>query len=225
MRLLLFTMLFTLPFVAHAASFTFEANQIEVGESTQVTLYVSSEESVYTVKAIVALDQKTLAIESIVIGNGWIPLSQPGYDSVSEGRFIKTAGFPGGLTAKTPFLTFTVTRLTKGVGVISVESSSKAYDKDSRNVATVFDTKTFGTFSLPSLPAAFSISEDVSEPEIIVEEEEKEPIVEVVDKIKLPAAVITIDGALPVVPLAILFLVLLGGFGIYLGIRKRREHR
>lgn len=223
MRFLIFTLLFVLPYIASAASFELDATttSISVGESTTVTMSVSSDAaSVYTAQAILSFDENVLEIENIVFSKGWIPLSQPGHNEEIVGRIIKTAGFPGGVTSKTAFLTFSVRKVSSGVGVISVESTSKIYNKESVNIADVFDTQVFPATAVApvaSLPPAFAIAEVSSEAEEVlpVVEKEEAPIEEVTEKIILPAAVITFGGNVPYIPLFIFLLILLAGGAIY----------
>jgi len=225
MKYLLLTILFTLPMLASAASFEFAAGDIAKGETGEVTLYVLPEgESVYSAQAVIAFDEKSLGVANVVVSSSLVELSKTGYDTQVNGQIIKTAGFPGGITEKTALLTFSVTKLTEGVGVIAVEGTSSIYNGAGANVATGFDTKTFGTFtSANTLPAGFTLSEDVSTPEPVVEEEIVAPIEEVAEKIILPAAVISVEGALPVVPFAILLTVLLIVLAIYFMIRSGRR--
>jgi len=225
MKYLLLTILFTLPMLTSAASFEFVAGDIAKGETGEVTLYVLPEgESVYSAQAVIAFDGKSLAVDNIAVSSTLVELSKTGYDTQVNGQIIKTAGFPGGITEKTALLTFSVTKLTDGVGVIAVESASAIYNGAGVNVATSFDTKIFGTFTpAATLPAGFTLSEDVSTPEPIVEEEVAAPIEEVTEKITLPAAVISVEGALPVVPFLILLVVLLIVLAIYFMIRSGRR--
>jgi len=230
MRFLILTLLFALPFAASAASFELDAPEIAVGESATVTLSVSSDiVSAYTAQAIIAFDQKVLEVSNVVFSQGWMQLSQPGYDSISNGRIIKTAGLPGGVTSKISFLTFTVTRLTSATGVISIEGTSKIYNKDSVNIANAFDTHVFpGETQGPavSLPPAFAIAEVASEAEesTPVVEEEQAPIEEVTEKITLPAAAITFGGDVPYIPMLVVLLILLAGTAVYFIIRSGRKN-
>lgn len=229
MRFLIFTALFALPFVASAASFELDAAAIGTGESTQVTLSVSSvSEAVYTAEAKLLYDQNVLSVSDIRVVDGWIALTQPEHNSISEGRFVKTGGLPGGTTSA-PFLTFTVTKLTDGLGVVAVESTSKIYNKESVNVASEFDTQIFAAASVPvsTLPAGFTISETTSAPievEIVpIIEEEQAPIEEVSEKIALPAAVITFEGNIPYIPFLVVLLILLAVAAVYFIIRSGRK--
>jgi len=231
MRFLILTFLFTLPFAASAASFDLAAPDLAVGESAQITLSItSSEESVYTAEAIVSFDETVLDVNNVSVANGWMQLSQPGYDSISNGRIVKTAGRPGGVTSQTPFLTFTVTRLTSATGVITIEGTSKLYNKDSVNIASSFDTQVFPAIQntievLPSLPPAFVVSEVTSnETSEIIVEEVSTPIEEVVDTNPLPAAVITFQGDVPYIPMLVALLILLAGTAVYFIIRSGRKN-
>tara|TARA_B100000745_G_scaffold299235_1_gene249585 strand:- start:315 stop:989 length:675 start_codon:yes stop_codon:yes gene_type:complete len=222
MKAFLLTILFTLPFVAGAASFEFVAGEAAVGESVHVVLNVlPGEEAVYTAKAVVAFDEKTLQVSDIKVADGWMALSQPGYDLVENGQIIKTAGFPGGITQKTPFLTFTATKLTDGPSIVAIEGASFVLNKESVNVVNELDTLTLGALPLASasLPAAFTLSEST--------QPATEDLGEITTPINtapsLPAAVISIEGTLPVVPLVITLLVLLAGAAMYFMIRAGRR--
>lgn len=217
MKALLLTFLFTLPFVVSAASFELVADN-DLAETTQVTLYVTpDEETVYTAKAVVAFDEKTLSVSDIAVANGWIALSQSGYDSQENGQIIKTAGFPGGITEKTALLTFTATKASDGVSIIAIEGTSFVLNAESENVVQSLDVLTLGTPSAAVLPTEFTLSEAESTGEVTA------PLPEVTDRIALPAAVVTVGAELAVVPAVIGLLVLLAGFAVYFMIRSGRR--
>ncbi len=211
MKALLLTALLALPFAASAASFEL------VAENAAVTVYVlPQEEAVYTAKAVVAFDEKTLSVSDIKIADGWMALSQSGYDSQENGQIIKTAGFPGGITEKTALFSFVATKLTGGASIVAIEGTSFILNANSENVVSRLDTLTLGTPAVAALPADFTISEAENVGEITA------PLEEAVEGIALPAAVITVGGELPVVTLVILLLLLLAGGAIYFMIRSAR---
>lgn len=230
MRYLLLSILFTLPLLSSAASFTFESGDIAVGSEGIVTLYVVPEgETVYTAQAVIAFDEAQLSVSNVVVSSELRELSKEGYDGQVNGQITKTAGFPGGVSAKTALLSFTVTRKAGGVGVIAVEGTSTIYNAIGENVARGFGTKVFAavpkkSVAAASLPPAFSISEDAKE--VVISKEKDSVGASLIDeqsKIALPAAVITIESRFPVVPLAILLLVIIMMLWVYIRIKSRRN--
>lgn len=220
MRFLLLTILFSLPFVTSAAGL-----EVIVEDTTATVYVVPQNETVYTAKAVIAFDETVLSVGNITFAPRWMQLSQEGYDSFVNGQIIKTAGYPKGITQKTALLTFSVTKKTSGLGVITIEGTSELYDANGANIATSFGGATIGSVveRTAALPPAFAISETASVEEAQEEELVAAPIEEVTRQETLPAAVITIGGALPVVPLAVTLVILLIGLAIYFMIRKARH--
>ena len=209
------------PFLASAAGLEV------IVEDTTATVYVvpQQNETVYTAKAVIAFDETALTVQNITFTPKWMPLSQEGYDSFVNGQIIKTAGYPKGITQKTALLTFSVTKKTSGLGVIAIEGTSALYDANGANIATSFGGATLGSVveRTAVLPPSFAISETASVEEAVEDEAVAAPIEEVTEQETLPAAVITIDGALPVVPLVVVLVIVLIGFAIYFMIRKARR--
>jgi hypothetical protein len=232
MKFFLLTLMFTLPLLASAASFEISMDDLSVGQAGLATLYVLPEgQGAYTAQVSVGFDTETLSVDGVTTSGSAIELSKEGYDEMSDGMFMKTVGFPGGVTEKTAMLTFVVTKHAAGVSTVSVLNTSSVYNKEGENIATGFGGKTFGApvevkkvvaVAPVVLPPAFTISEDVKEVEAVAEEEET-PLVEVTDTVSLPAAVVLIDGPLPVVPLAILLLVVIMMLWVYLRMKSKRN--
>ncbi|XKT75242.1 MAG: hypothetical protein ACJKSS_00410 [Patescibacteria group bacterium UBA2103] len=225
MRTLLLTALFLLPSTLFAATFEVSLPDIKAGEEGVGIVYVVPEgKGVYTAQSVISYDQAALSIDNIVFAPSWIPLTQEGYALEEEGYVLKTAGFPGGITQKTELFRFDVTKKNSDVAVLAVESRSKLYGKDGKNLFAGSVIASIAGYSEEVvLPREFAVSEAASP--VFVEEIKQEvaPIEEVEDLIELQAAVITVEGELPVLELTIVLLVLLLGIGIASFVRFRKK--
>lgn len=227
MRVLLLSALFLAPVLSFAASFSIEVAAISEGESAVATVYVLPEgETVYTAQAALTYDQDSLAVSNILYADGVLPLAIGEYDSEADGRLVKTGGFPGGVGEKTPLMTFTLSKTAGGVSVLALEGTSQILDKDGNNIFSGTEVQTFGSPESPTVPAEFSVSETspaLTEVEEIVG---VEPLItpEQAD-IDLPAAVITSQGELPLVPLLVVLLILIAAITVYGIVRIGRKVR
>lgn len=93
-------------------------------------------ESNYTNKLELNFPSDLIEVKSFAFSAGWMPVSQPGYDLVDNGNgvFIKTGGYPGGISAPTIFGTVTFSAKKAGTGLIKVSDNSLALDASSKNV-------------------------------------------------------------------------------------------
>ena len=107
---------------------------VDPGETFSIVIKVDpTGKKLYTVKSSVSFPASLLEVVSFTQTGGWMPLSQPGYDSIGNGKIVKTAGYPGGFTATQVFGTITFKALTAGKATISIDQSSVAYDSQSAN--------------------------------------------------------------------------------------------
>ena len=90
----------------------------------------------YTVKTELRFPADLLEVKSFSFANGWMPLSQTGYDLTdnTNGVLLKTAGYPGGLSAATTFGTVSFQAKKSGNGTISLSGNSMALDANNQNV-------------------------------------------------------------------------------------------
>lgn len=222
MKYLFLTLSFFLPALTFAATF-----EIAVDEAVGIgTVYVLPEdETLYTAQMALGYDQNILSVSDIKISEGWMSLEREGYSQVTGGYVLKTAGFPGGISEKTPLLTFSLVKSGGGVASLVIEETSKIYDAKGNNLFSGVVVKTLGTPVVQEspLPQEFSISEAQSPVVIPDVVEEVAPIEEVEDLIQLEAAVISIEGELPILELVIVLLILLLGVGTTIVIRLRKK--
>ena len=90
----------------------------------------------YTVKLELKYPADLLEVKSFTLGSNWMAVSQTGYDSIDNinGILIKTAGYPGGLTANTAFGTVSFSAKKAGSGIIQTGTGSLALNASSQNV-------------------------------------------------------------------------------------------
>jgi len=108
----------------------------KVGSTFSVSVSVNpGADKLYTAKAEIKFPADLLEVKSFVFGEGLMPLQQAGYDLTDNagGVLLKTAGFPGGLTAKKSFGTviFKVKKL--GVAEVSVGGNTMLLDAANGN--------------------------------------------------------------------------------------------
>src|SRR3989338_4870342 len=91
-----------------------------------------------TIKTELDFPAGLLEVRSFAFGGGgsWVALNQPGYDLTdnANGKLIKTAGYPGGVTTPTVFGTVTFAAKTAGSGTIRTTANSLALNDQSQNV-------------------------------------------------------------------------------------------
>jgi len=91
-----------------------------------------------TVKLELKYPADLLEVQSFAFGDGWMPLTQSGYDLIdnANGVLLKTAGYPNGFSVVTVLGTATLKAKKTGNGLIKVGSNSMALDVSSVNVLT-----------------------------------------------------------------------------------------
>ncbi len=147
MKKLLIIVLFFAPVLASAATISPAAKDVSVVKGQSVTveyaLQPESGEKLYTIKLLVDFPADVLLLSSFTFAGNWIPLPQPGYDTIdnTKGIFTKTAGYPRGITGATNIGTATFTAKTTGTAHIEVDPDTIVYNSKNKNA--------FGT----SLPA------------------------------------------------------------------------
>lgn len=130
--------IFVLPAALFAANMSFiSGSSYHPGQIFSVQVMVNPQSAkVYTVKAEIAYPADILEVESFSFANGWIPLSQPGYDSVDNagGTLIKTGGYPGGLSSVQALGIITFKAKKAGSASIAFRSGSLALDAANSNL-------------------------------------------------------------------------------------------
>lgn len=89
----------------------------------------------YTAKTELRYPADLLEVKSFTFANSWMPLSQPGYDLTdnTNGVFIKTAGYPGGVSSPVTFGVVSFLAKKSGNGIITLNSNSFALDANNQN--------------------------------------------------------------------------------------------
>lgn len=123
------------------------------GQTVAITVNVDpAGAKIYTVKGVVNYPADILEATSFTFAPGtpmWIPLSQPGYDSMTVGNVTKTAGFPGGFTTTKALGTITFRAKESGTATISVSPQSVAYDAQSKNTVSGVQGSSVVTVAAP----------------------------------------------------------------------------
>ena len=125
--------------IANASTIVLSPSTAPVSKGQVFTVLVSVDPAgatIYTVKGIVTYPSNVLEATAFTFAAGtpmWVPLSQPGYDSMTAGNVTKTAGFPGGFTTAKALGTITFRAVESGTATISVSPQSLAYDAQSKN--------------------------------------------------------------------------------------------
>jgi len=176
--------------VLAATTISFSPTNISIEEGENFNLIVSlNPQGVknYTIKAEVNYPADLVEVKSFSFSNGWMALSQSGYDLIDNinGQLIKTAGYPGGLPTTATFGTISFSAKKAGSGTISLGSNSLALGADNQNL---FDGGlTQLTFNItapttppipPSIPTIPTTPTAPTTPEEVIEEEITPPIEE-----------------------------------------------
>ncbi|MDD5068342.1 MAG: cohesin domain-containing protein [Candidatus Pacebacteria bacterium] len=108
---------------------------VKAGQTVAVQVSVNpAGENVYTSKVVLSYSKDLLKATAFNFAPVWLPLSQPGYDSMDSGLVIKTAGYPGGVSTSKVFGTVTFTALKSGTASIGVMSDTQIYNAQNKNV-------------------------------------------------------------------------------------------
>ncbi len=144
-----------LPGAAMAASVNLSPATVSVTPGKTFTVTVTAEPAgadVYTVRANVSFDPALVQVTGFALAPKWLALSMSGYDSIdnTNGMLIKTAGYPGGITAPTVFGTVTFTAKAAGTAHLSVTGQSMLLDENSKNTLSGTQGATQVTVSAPA---------------------------------------------------------------------------
>lgn len=128
----------------------------KVGNTFSANIMISPAEKVYTAKAQVNYPANLLKIESFTFNSNWMPLSQPGYDSIDNvnGLMIKTAGYPGGVNSQVVLGTAVFRVLNSGNANLKFTSESLVLNANNANVAGTLASLnlTLNAISVPTPP-------------------------------------------------------------------------
>ncbi|MDP2641886.1 MAG: cohesin domain-containing protein [bacterium] len=108
------------------------------GQSVSVSLVVDPQGTAYTAKVALSFPAEILSVASFSFASGWMPLSQPGYDSVDNlsGSLVKTAGFAGGFSSPQTFGTVTFVVKSSGEANIAVTGATQVLNASNQNTFT-----------------------------------------------------------------------------------------
>jgi len=157
---ILLAFILSIPAVTNAATFSFSPStgSYAPGKTFNVTVYVNPApgETITTAKLSASFPSDLLEVSSFAIESGWIPLTQPGYDSIDNagGKVIKTGGYTAKVQSQQKFgvLTFK----TKGNGSAPLSTDVDSILLDASNVNKY----------VASSGATFSINAPVVTPEV-----------------------------------------------------------
>lgn len=143
---------------ASTASIAPGSASVSPGQSVSLTIYVNGlGEPSYTVKAAVSFSPELLEVQSFSFAPGWLPLSQPGYDSVdnSSGSLVKTAGYSGGFSGQVPFGTVTFRAKSAGTASVTLSGATQILNANNQNSFTGGSGASINVYAaaLPSVPA------------------------------------------------------------------------
>ena len=127
------------------------------GKSFNVVVAVNPQgASNYTEKIELDYPADLLQVKSFSLGSNWMALSQTGYDLIdnTNGKLIKTAGYPGGLSSSATFGTISFYAKKAGSGTIKLGSGSLALDANNQNVLSGAPQVAFTVTAPASVPAA-----------------------------------------------------------------------
>lgn len=146
---------FALPASSLAATLGLSPTTISVtpGKVFTVTLTAVPEGAkLYTVRSNVSFDSALVTVTNFAFAPKWLALSTTGYDSIdnTNGLLVKTAGYPGGITAPTVFGTITFQAKVAGTAHIDVTGQSMLLDENSKNTISGTQGITQVVISAPS---------------------------------------------------------------------------
>jgi len=151
----------------------------KVGDTFTANIVVSPTEKIYTVKAQINYPANLLKVESFTFNSNWMPLSQPGYDTIDNGAglLIKTAGYPGGVSTQVILGTATFKVLNSGETIIKFTSDSLVLNGNNVNVAQALASLDLNLtpVSVPELPEEEVLPEEGVPSEEVTPEEEIVP--------------------------------------------------
>lgn len=186
----------------------------------------------YTEKIELTYPADILEVRSFSFGNNWMALSQTGYDLVdnTNGKLIKTAGYPGGISSSVTFGTISFYAKKAGSGTIKLGNSSLALDANNQNVlsgAPSISVAVTAPAVVPVTPKTPTVETPVAPEQPTTEQPIEQPITQAPQ----PSLVAAIGGILTLgtgsvwlgilVGLIILAIVV---YAVYLLIQRKRKN-
>jgi len=200
------------------------------GKSFNVVIAVNPQGvSNYTEKIELDYPADLLQVKSFSLGSNWMALSQTGYDLIdnTNGKLIKTAGYPGGISSSATFGTVSFYAKKAGSGTIKLGNGSLALDANNQNVLSGTPSVSVAITAPVSVPAAPSAP--AAETPAETEQPAEQPIEQPVAQAPQPSLLAAIGGILTLGTGSILLGILVGliilaiiVYVIYL-LRKRKN--
>lgn len=139
---------------ATSVSFAPISASVRQGQTFTLTIGVNPQGvKNYTAKTELHYPADLLEVKSFTFAPSWMPLAQPGYDLTdnTNGVFIKTAGYPGGVSSAVTFGTVSFLAKKSGNGTIAINSgNSLALDANNQNVLASALVQTTVAISAPA---------------------------------------------------------------------------
>ena len=149
------------------------------GKSFNVIVAINPQgASNYTEKIELDYPADLLQVKSFSLGSNWMALSQTGYDLIdnTNGKLIKTAGYPGGISSSATFGTVSFYAKKAGSGVIKLGTGSLALDANNQNVLSGAPSVSVAITAPVSVPAEKPAAETPAETEQPAEQPIEQPI-------------------------------------------------
>jgi hypothetical protein len=145
------------PAASLAANLAFSpasGDSVRAGQTFAVQIVVDPQNStIYTAKAQVQYPADILEVVGFAFAGSWMPLAQPGYDLIdnNQGVLIKTAGYPGGLSAPQSLGTITFKVKQAGSAVVGFGGDSLALSASNTNVLSEGLSQARFSFTKPTV--------------------------------------------------------------------------
>ena len=163
---------FVLPMTALAATIRLSGVPANVSNGSVFTASVFADPQgvpLYTAKATITFPSDVLSVTGFSFANGVFPLAQKGYDAIDNtaGELIKTAGFPGGISAEKLLGTITFYAKSVGTGTIKVDAgNSLLLNATNQNVyVSSSDGGAMITVNAPSQPVGNGAANKIVSPQ------------------------------------------------------------
>ena len=149
------------------------------GKNFNVVIAVNPQgASNYTEKIELDYPADLLQVKSFSLGSNWMALSQTGYDLIdnTNGKLIKTAGYPGGISSSATFGTVSFYAKKAGSGTIKLGNGSLALDANNQNVLSGTPSVSVAITAPVSVPAEKPAAETPAETEQPAEQPIEQPV-------------------------------------------------
>lgn len=152
------------------------AIQATKGQTFSISITLNPVGKNYTAKVGLDYPANLVRLNSFTFASGWMPLAQPGYDLIdnTNGKMLKTGGYPGGISAPQLFGTASFTTLQTGNGSIKANADSYSLNGENKNTLSAALPSASLTISAAT-PAPAPTPAPAEEPEEVVATTTEEP--------------------------------------------------